>query len=66
MKQNADPPVAVFAEGYESGRTGAPRTANPYTAESAEAEQWFKGWEEGLTKRDVVNAKPDADTPANG
>ena len=56
----------IFTAGYESGRTGAPDTENPYGINSAEAEQWLEGWGEGAVKRAVVNAKPDADTPADG
>ena len=66
MEQDTDSPGSTFTEGYESGRTGGPRTGSPYAADSPEAEQWLKGWDEGSAKRDVVNAKPDPDTPANG
>ena len=66
MEQNVDGSDWIFASGYESGRTGTLRTDNPYEADSAEAEQWFNGWGEGAAKRTVVNAKPDADTPADG
>jgi ribosome modulation factor len=66
MEQGTDSPSATFTEGYESGRTGGPRAENPHAVDSTEAEQWFKGWDEGSAKRDVVSAKPDPDTPANG
>ena len=66
MEQETDSPSAAFIEGYASGRTGAPRTANPHRGDSADSEQWSRGWNDGSTKRDVVNAKPDPDTPADG
>jgi ribosome modulation factor len=66
MKENTASPGSAFADGYECGRTGAPRSANPYAAGGAEAEQWLKGWDEGSAKRDWVNAKPDPDAPADG
>ena len=49
-----DQPKSAFAYGYDSGWDGAPRTDNPYKTDSAEAEQWLQGWDEGLAKRDVV------------
>ena len=64
MEQGTDVPSATFTAGYESGRTDKLRAENPHEADSTEAEQWF--WDEGSAKRDVVNAKPDPDTPANG
>ena len=66
MEQDTDGSGVSFTEGYESGRTGKPRTENPHEADSTEADQWLRGWDEGSTKRSVVNAKPDPETPANG
>jgi ribosome modulation factor len=66
MEQRRDSLGPVFTKGYESGRVGAPRSDNPHLAHSAEAEQWFAGWDEGSAKRDWVNAKPDPDAPADG
>ena len=66
MEQNTDGSDRIFAAGYESGRTVVPHTENPYEPNGAGAEQWLKGWGEGAAKRTVVNAKPDADTPADG
>jgi ribosome modulation factor len=59
-------PPAAFTNGYESGRVGTSRSENPHPADSAEAEQWLKGWDEGSAKRDWMTAKPDPDAPANG
>ena len=47
MEQGTDGASAIFTDGYESGRTGDPRTRNPHAADSAEAEQWLKGWDQG-------------------
>jgi ribosome modulation factor len=65
MDQATDDQGAVFIDGYESGRAGAPRTDNPHAADSSEHTQWLKGWDEGCAKRGWVNAKPDPDAPAS-
>jgi ribosome modulation factor len=66
MREDIASPSSAFTNGYECGRTGTARTANPHAAQSAEAQEWLKGWDEGSAKRDWVNAKPDPDAPANG
>jgi ribosome modulation factor len=58
MDQDRDP---AFTNGYECGRTGTSRTANPHSADSAEARKWLIGWDEGSARREWVNAKPDPD-----
>ena len=50
----------AFTDGYDSGRDGGPRTDNPHKADSAEAEQWLEGWNEGLAKRDAVTPNRNA------
>ena len=54
MSMEQDQSNPAFTDGYDSGRDGAPRTDNPHKANSAEAEQWLHGWDEGLAKRDAV------------
>ena len=63
MEQDQSNPA--FTDGYDSGRDSAPRTDNPHKANSAEAEQWLQGWDEGLAKRDAVNTRPQQPTPAS-
>ena len=53
----------AFTDGYDSGRDGGPHTDNPHKPDSAEAEQWLEGWNEGLAKRVAVSPSPDAMEP---
>jgi ribosome modulation factor len=52
MEQDPNRPSAAFIEGYDTGRTGGPRTDNLHKSDSAEAEQWLEGWDEGSAKRE--------------
>jgi ribosome modulation factor len=57
----------TFTDGYESGRTGEPRTANPHTPHGIAELHWLAGWNEGSAKRARVNAEsaPDASSAAS-
>jgi ribosome modulation factor len=51
MEQDPVGGGVAFADGYQSGRIGAPRTANPHKGGTAGAAAWLDGWNEGSTKR---------------
>lgn len=61
MEPKKPPGRTTFSDGFDSGRTGEPRTTNPHMADSIREMHWFAGWDEGSAKRNVVNAKPDTD-----
>ena len=66
MEQNPGGSGTTFADGYDSGRNGETRTANPHMAYSIAEMHWFLGWDQGSEKLALVNAQTDPDAPSRG
>ena len=65
MKKTADRNT-IFSDGYESGRSGAPRTTVPHHPYSRDGLHWFLGWFEGRGKRMWAMAETDKKTLGSG
>lgn len=43
--------MTPYDEGFRAGLRGSDQNTCPYKSESEEYDDWFSGWEDGMTER---------------